>query len=69
MVLATDMKQHFALLSHFNTVHRLAGFAQGGPAASGGGSGGGAAANGHPAPDGHNTRQHSALSRCGGVMP
>ncbi|GFR47060.1 hypothetical protein Agub_g8745 [Astrephomene gubernaculifera] len=23
MVLATDMKQHFALLAHFNTVHRL----------------------------------------------
>ncbi|KAG2441292.1 hypothetical protein HYH02_009885 [Chlamydomonas schloesseri] len=23
MVLATDMKQHFSLLSHFNTVHRL----------------------------------------------
>ncbi|PNH00395.1 cGMP-inhibited 3',5'-cyclic phosphodiesterase B, partial [Tetrabaena socialis] len=23
MVLATDMKQHFALLGHFNTVHRL----------------------------------------------
>ncbi|KAG2437154.1 hypothetical protein HXX76_005821 [Chlamydomonas incerta] len=26
MVLATDMKQHFSLLSHFNTVHRLANF-------------------------------------------
>ncbi len=26
MVLATDMKQHFALLSQFNTVHRLAAF-------------------------------------------
>ena len=23
MVMATDMKQHFAILSHFNTVHRL----------------------------------------------
>lgn len=23
MVLATDMKQHFALMSHFTTVHRL----------------------------------------------
>ncbi|GFR48408.1 hypothetical protein Agub_g10302 [Astrephomene gubernaculifera] len=29
MVLGTDMKQHFALLSQFNTVHRLAGFAHG----------------------------------------
>ncbi len=26
MVLATDMKQHFSLLSHFNTVHRLSAF-------------------------------------------
>ncbi|GIL81201.1 hypothetical protein Vretifemale_10265, partial [Volvox reticuliferus] len=26
MVLATDMKQHFSLLSHFSTVHRLASF-------------------------------------------
>ncbi|KAG2439842.1 hypothetical protein HYH02_010474 [Chlamydomonas schloesseri] len=26
MILATDMKQHFALLSQFNTVHRLAAF-------------------------------------------
>ncbi|KXZ45534.1 hypothetical protein GPECTOR_53g120 [Gonium pectorale] len=26
MVLATDMKQHFAILSHFNTVHRLSSY-------------------------------------------
>ncbi|EFJ48255.1 3'5'-cyclic nucleotide phosphodiesterase, partial [Volvox carteri f. nagariensis] len=26
MVLATDMKQHFSLLSHFSTVHRLASY-------------------------------------------
>ncbi|KXZ50319.1 hypothetical protein GPECTOR_17g958 [Gonium pectorale] len=26
MVLATDMKQHFSLLSHFNTVHRIANY-------------------------------------------
>lgn len=25
MVLATDMKQHFTILSHFSTVHRLGG--------------------------------------------
>ena len=26
MILATDMKQHFALLSQFNTQHRLTAF-------------------------------------------
>ncbi|GIL62062.1 hypothetical protein Vafri_16373, partial [Volvox africanus] len=50
LVLATDMKQHFAVLSHFNTVHRLSAFAHSGPtsaapsaggAAAGGGAGGG----------------------------
>ncbi|GLI60999.1 hypothetical protein VaNZ11_003257 [Volvox africanus] len=50
LVLATDMKQHFAVLSHFNTVHRLSAFAHSGHttaasgaggAASGGGGGGG----------------------------
>ncbi|GLI59232.1 hypothetical protein VaNZ11_001076 [Volvox africanus] len=33
MVLATDMKQHFSILSHFNTVHRLAAYSQAAPAA------------------------------------
>ena len=28
LVLATDMKQHFSILSHFNTVHRLAAYSQ-----------------------------------------
>ncbi|GFR42649.1 hypothetical protein Agub_g3586, partial [Astrephomene gubernaculifera] len=28
MVLATDMKQHFSILSHFSTVHRLAAYSQ-----------------------------------------
>ena len=28
MVLATDMKQHFTTLSHFQTMHRLASFQQ-----------------------------------------
>ncbi|GIL46288.1 hypothetical protein Vafri_3305 [Volvox africanus] len=28
LVLATDMKQHFSILSHFNTVHRLASYSQ-----------------------------------------
>ncbi|KAG2437156.1 hypothetical protein HXX76_005823 [Chlamydomonas incerta] len=55
MVLATDMKQHFALLSQFNTVHRLANFsaqqqalqhAGGGAAAGNVASGGAAAATG-----------------------
>ncbi|GIL46284.1 hypothetical protein Vafri_3299 [Volvox africanus] len=32
MVLATDMKQHFSILSHFNTVHRLAAYSQASPA-------------------------------------
>ncbi|KXZ50318.1 hypothetical protein GPECTOR_17g957 [Gonium pectorale] len=40
MVLATDMKQHFGLLSQFNTVHRLAGFAQGAASGEVGGAGG-----------------------------
>ncbi|EFJ48257.1 3'5'-cyclic nucleotide phosphodiesterase [Volvox carteri f. nagariensis] len=35
MVLATDMKQHFSLLSHFSTVHRLASYNK--PAAVAGG--------------------------------
>ena len=26
MVIGTDMKQHFAILAHFNTVHRLASY-------------------------------------------
>ncbi len=26
MVMATDMKQHFSILSHFNTVHRLSAY-------------------------------------------
>ena len=34
MVLATDMKQHFSLLSHFNTVHRLAAFTKPGAGTS-----------------------------------
>jgi hypothetical protein len=29
LVLATDMKQHFSILSHFTTVHRCAQFSQG----------------------------------------
>ncbi|GIL94723.1 hypothetical protein Vretimale_939 [Volvox reticuliferus] len=33
MVLATDMKQHFSILSHFNTVHRLAAYSQAAPMA------------------------------------
>ncbi|KAG2447555.1 hypothetical protein HYH02_007479 [Chlamydomonas schloesseri] len=28
LVLATDMKQHFSILSHFNTVHRLTSYSQ-----------------------------------------
>ncbi|PNG93951.1 Calcium/calmodulin-dependent 3',5'-cyclic nucleotide phosphodiesterase 1A, partial [Tetrabaena socialis] len=28
LVLATDMKQHFSIISHFNTVHRLASYSQ-----------------------------------------
>ncbi|KAG2437153.1 hypothetical protein HXX76_005820 [Chlamydomonas incerta] len=36
MVLATDMKQHFSLLSHFNTVHRLANFTKPMPGTPGG---------------------------------
>ncbi|KAG2436202.1 hypothetical protein HXX76_006514 [Chlamydomonas incerta] len=45
MVLATDMKQHFAILSHFNTVHRLAAYKpnSGGGTAAGTGGGTGAA--------------------------
>ena len=38
MVLATDMKQHFSLLSHFNTVHRLANFTKPAPSTPGGGT-------------------------------
>ncbi len=34
MVLATDMKQHFSILSHFNTVHRLATYAHNAPSAA-----------------------------------
>jgi hypothetical protein len=34
MVLATDMKQHFSILSHFNTVHRLSAYSQQTPASS-----------------------------------
>ncbi|KXZ55656.1 hypothetical protein GPECTOR_2g1206 [Gonium pectorale] len=29
LVMATDMKQHFTILSHFNTMHRLSSYAQG----------------------------------------
>ncbi|KAG2497449.1 hypothetical protein HYH03_004604 [Edaphochlamys debaryana] len=39
LVLATDMKQHFSLLSHFNTVHRLAGYTAGAAGAAGAGPG------------------------------
>ncbi|KAG2501954.1 hypothetical protein HYH03_000452 [Edaphochlamys debaryana] len=48
MVLATDMKQHFALLSQFSTVHRLAGYVHGGAAATAKGSPGGKLAGSGP---------------------
>ena len=38
MVLATDMKQHFAILSHFKTVHRLGAYTPGAAAAGANGS-------------------------------
>ncbi|PNW87229.1 hypothetical protein CHLRE_02g114100v5 [Chlamydomonas reinhardtii] len=44
MVLATDMKQHFAILSHFNTVHRLQAYKPNSGGEGGGGTGGGPAA-------------------------
>ncbi|KAG2485624.1 hypothetical protein HYH03_015687 [Edaphochlamys debaryana] len=57
MVLATDMKQHFSILAHFNTVHRLAAYSKdagagrrpgSGEDAREGASGGGAALGSGP---------------------
>ncbi|KAG2425824.1 hypothetical protein HXX76_013449 [Chlamydomonas incerta] len=44
LVLSTDMKQHFSILSHFNTVHRLAAYSGQAQQAATGSSGVGAAA-------------------------
>ncbi|KAG2436288.1 hypothetical protein HXX76_006599 [Chlamydomonas incerta] len=44
MVLATDMKQHFAILSHFKTVHRLGAYTPGSGGAAAHGAPGGARA-------------------------